>query len=248
MRPPSPSPSVDRTGSPSEDLRGGGDVGELVVQARRRGAGDLVGRQHRAVGVPPVKGEGRVDREQHVVAEVGADADRRLATVVGRDAAHDDAGCLLTEQPRVQVRAPVKRGVDVLGHEQVGLGLAEVVAQLVARGARGQHGARQLRVVLGAVVADVDERPVVAGPVVDEGRDVVVAGGVVACAPGRVVEALLRVDDDQDPAGVRIITHGRTVALRITDPHPRRSRTEVPFWRADPGSTCGRGSERRRSP
>ena len=54
-----------------------------------------------AVGVPPVKGEGRVDREQHVVAKIGPDADRRLATVVGRDAAHDDAGCLLIEQPRV---------------------------------------------------------------------------------------------------------------------------------------------------
>ena len=53
----------------------------------------------------------------------------------------------------------MKRGVDVLAHEQVRLGLAQVVAQLVARVARDQHGAREVCLVLGAVVADVDERP-----------------------------------------------------------------------------------------
>ena len=79
--------------------------------------------------------------------------------------------------------------------EQVGLA-GDQVLEGVAGVVGGERGAG-----LVGVVADEDERAAVRAPVLDQRGDVLLAARVVARAPGRVVEGLLDVDDDEGGLG-----------------------------------------------
>jgi len=159
-----------------------------------------------------VEGVRGVEREGDVEAEVAAHARGRLAAHVGLDAGDHDRPDPALAQPRLQARRPDEGGVDVLGHQQVGLALDDRL-EGVSRMRR-----MQVRSRLGRVVADEDDRPSVRAPVREQAPDVRLAVGVVARAPTGVVEALPDVDEDEGcPIGrehVRSILGALLHALR----------------------------------
>jgi len=139
---------------------------------------------------------GRVEHEGDDVPEVAGDPGGGLAAVVGGDPADDDLADALAAQPGVEVGGAVEGGADLLGDQQRRLEALEVLLERVAGLAREERALQARRRVL-----HVDQRPPGGRERLEQRRDVVVAGGVVARAPPRLVEALLHVDDDEGGIG-----------------------------------------------
>ncbi len=142
---------------------------------------------------PIIAGEGEagVFNEERIKAEVAGHANGGFDGVVGDDSGDEEQVVVVGSEEGFEFGSD-EGAVGLLGDDGfVGQGLGfglEVVAGLAGAVVGGG---------LGRVVADVIDGAVGGSPGVEEGGDVGFGVGVIALAPGWVVDGVLEVDEDE---------------------------------------------------